>query len=209
MEQMGKFQDAGAHLESLNREHPKDPDILWGLARLCLYQSRWKNIRTQATAREALQQAQDYLSTLTELKPHGAMALWQLAEVSRELGDGEVALQAYEKTLRQDASYKHAHRYIARLLAEKKRYRESLAKYEQAMAVDPEDLNLKKEAQKVALLAPQEDKRRVSERLSQWETWVPPEAKALPSSPVTVRVGLFTGMGRLFFPGQTSLGITD
>jgi len=207
-EQMGDFGNAASDLKALNQEHPNDPDLLWGLARLCLYQSQWKSIRTQASAKEALKEAQGYLITLTGLKPQFALATWQLAEVSRQLGDAGRALKAYEEVVKQDGSYKKAHRHIARLLAQQKKYTESLAKYDQAMAVEPDDLQLKKEAQKVALLAPQQAKARQKERLAQWESWTPPEEKPIASSPVTIRVGVLTGMGNVIFRGLSDLQVT-
>jgi stage II sporulation protein D len=207
LEQMGDFANAGQNLRALNQAHPHDPELLWGLARLCLYQSHWKNIRTQAKPKDALREAQKYLLALTTLKPNFAMATWQLAEVSRALGDVDQALKAYAAVVKEDGSYKYAHRYIAQLLAEKGKYRESLAKYEQAMAIEPDDFKLKKEAQKVALLAPQEAKARKDERQKQWEDWSPLEIKPIAASSVTIRVGIFTGMGHLVFRGLSDLRV--
>jgi SpoIID/LytB domain protein len=206
-EQMGDFANAAQSLADLDREHPADPDILWGLARLCLYQSHWKVIRTQSSPEDALREAQKYLLKLTALKPDFAMATWQLAEVSRALGDRDEALKDYAAVVRADGSYKYAHRYIARLLAEKGKYRESLAKYEQAMAIEPDNLTLKKEAAKVALLAPREDQERKDARQKQWEDWTPAEEKPIAPSPVTIRVGIFSGMGHLLFRGLSDLRV--
>jgi SpoIID/LytB domain protein len=207
LEQMGDFTNAGQNLRALNQDHPNNPELLWGLARLCLYQSHWKNIRTQPRAKDALKEAQKYLFSLTALQPNFAMATWQLAEVSRALGDEDAALKAYEKVVKQDGSYKYAHRYMAQLLAEKGKYRESLAKYEQAMAIEPDDLKLKKEAQRVALMAPREAKERKQERQKQWEDWNPMEVKPIAVSAVTIRVGIFTGMGHLVFRGLSDLRV--
>ncbi|HEY5038761.1 MAG TPA: tetratricopeptide repeat protein, partial [bacterium] len=134
-EQMGRFANAEPILQKLYKEHPKDPDTLWGLAQLRYYQSKWKKIRTQTTARDALLEAQKILLKLVELKPDFALGLWKLAEVSRGLGDGDRALRAYRDVLKQDASYKLVHRQIAGLLAQKGSYREALARYEKATAV--------------------------------------------------------------------------
>lgn len=207
-EEAGDFTNAASGLKVLNRDHPNDPDLLWGLARLCLYQSQWKSIRTQASAKDALKEAQGYLLTLTGLKPQFALATWQLAEVSRQLGDTGQALKSYEEVVKQDGSFKKAHRYIARILAQQGKYTESLAKYDQAMAVEPDDLQLKKEAQKVALLAPQQAKARQKERLEQWESWVLPEEKPIAPSAVTIRVGIMTGMGNVLFRGASDLQVT-
>ena len=122
-EQMGKFAEAEQSLTGLYKDHPDDPDILWGLARLRIYQSKWKSARTKsgalASPRDALEDAKKYLKKLTSLKPDFALATWQLAEVCRALGDTDLALESYEKVVRQDASYKLAHRHIAELLVQK------------------------------------------------------------------------------------------
>jgi SpoIID/LytB domain protein len=206
-EQMGQFADAGLGLKALYREHPKDPGVLWGLARLCLYQSKWKSIRTQADPTEALKEAQGYLIILTELKPDFALATWQLAEVSRMLGDTGRALIAYGKVVREDASFKHAHRYMAGILAGQKKYREALDQYDKAIAMEPDDANLKKEALKVALAAPQEAQGRKKERMRQWELWKPPVETLIAPSAVTLRVGVFTGLGNLLFRGGSNLEV--
>ncbi len=207
LEEMGSFTNAGQNLLQLHQDHPQDEEILWGLARLCLYQSKWKSIRTQASAPAALHDAQKYLLTLSKLKPELALYTWELAEVSRALGDRETALRAYEKVVREDASYKLAHRYMARLLAQKGLYREALAKYEQAMAVEPDDEKLKKEARQAGLKAPQEAAWRRDERMKEWKKWAPPEEKPLAASSVTIRVGLFTGIQRLLLRGTSDLKV--
>src|SRR5581483_9363654 len=168
MEQMGKFADASIPLHRLDQQHPNDPELLWGLARLGLYQSQWKSIRTQSSSQEALRESQKYLIKLVDLKPHFSMALWELAEVSRMLGDRDRALRAYEDLLKKDGSYRRAHRYIAELLFQKGRVREALAKFEQAMAVEPDDPQLRKESREASLSAPRETQRRQSERMDQW-----------------------------------------
>ncbi len=206
-EQMGDFANAARDLKSLGQEHPKDPELLWGLARLCLEQARWKSVRAQASRRQALKEAQEDLTALAGLAPHFTLATWELAEVSRQLGDASEALKAYEQVLQQDASFKRAHRYIARLLARKGKYTEALAKYEQALEVEPNDEGLKKEAQRAALSAPREDQKRKKEREEQWESWVPPRETPIAPSPVTLRVGLLTGMGHLVFRGESDLQV--
>lgn len=207
LEQMGKFLNAKSDLEGLNKSHPDDPDILWGLARLCLYQSKWKSIRTQDSPRAALADAQKYLLQLTGLKPGFALGLWQLAGVSRSLGDRDRALRAYEAAVKQDASYKFAHRAMAEILARDGRYSQSLAKFEQAMAIEPDDAALKKEAAAVATKAPQTARKRKEQRLKQWEEWKAPAETVIASSPVTLRVGLATGLGNLLFRGVSDLQV--
>jgi SpoIID/LytB domain protein len=208
MEQMGKFADAETMLRGLETLHPQDPDVLWGLARLCFYQSEWKAIRTQGSPREALEDSRKYLLALTRLATHPALATWRLAEVCRALGDRDQALHAYAQVLREDASYKYAHRYIARLLAEEGRYAQALAKYQQALAIEPDNPELKKEAARVALLAPHLVRKRKQERMEQWEGWTPRPEKPIAPSAVTVRVGIFTGLGHLLFRGESDLDVT-
>lgn len=207
LEQKGEFADAGQKLEKLHQEHPQEPDVLWGLARLRLYQSRWKSIRTQASPRDALLEAQKLLLDLTALRPDFALATWQLAEVSRSLGDNDRALKAYLKVVKQDASYKTAHRHIAKLLALTGKDREALAKYEQALAIEPEDAQLKEEARGLARKAPAEAQKRKAERLEQWQNWTPPEESVIAPSSVTVRVGLFAGQVGLLLRSGSDLQV--
>ena len=150
LEQKGQFLNARKSLEDLKAQHPEDPEILWGLARLCLYQAKWKSIRTQTSSRNALKEAQGYLLTLTSQKSENALATWQLAEVSRNLKDWDQALAAYQKVLQQDASYKKAHQYMAEILARQGQPQKALAQYDQAMAIDPENQDLKREARQVS-----------------------------------------------------------
>lgn len=206
-EQTGDFANAAGDLKALGQAHPNDPELLWGLARLCVEQAQWKSIRTQVSRQEALKQAQAYLITLTGVAPHFALATWELAEVSREMGDRAQALKSYEQVLHQDASYKYAHRHIAEILAREGKYKEALAKYEQAMNVEPNDEALKKEAQQLALRAPRQAEARKDEREKQWEEWVPPQETPIASSSVTLRVGLLTGMGKVVFRGESDLRV--
>ena len=207
LEQMGEFAEAERDLALLSKDHAEDPDILWGLARLHWVRSQWKSLRGHASPREELVLAQKLLLKLASKKPAFALGLWQLAEVSRQLGDGDRALKAYQDLLRQDASYKSAHRQIARLLAQKGMIREALARYEKATAVEPDDLKLKKEAAQAARLAPREAQRRRDVRMSEWRKWKSPSEKPIAASATTLRVGLFTGMGRILFRGDSELRV--
>ncbi len=206
-EQSGKFPAAEESFLGLLKDHPDDPEILWGLARLRLYQYKWKIKRTKGTPQEALKDAKKYLQRLTALRPEIALATWQLAEVSRLLGDRDLALSCYEKVVHQDASYKLAHRYIAKLLDQKGRVREALAKYEQAMAIEPDDNKLKLEASLAARSAPAEAQKRQAQRLQQWVKWKPKEETLIAPSSVTVRVGLFSGIGRVLFKSDSELQV--
>ena len=208
LEQKGDIAEARESLLELSKKHPDDPDILWGMARLCLAQSKWKSLRTQPGPREALKESQSYLLKLTSLKPDFALATWQLAEVSRLLGDGGKALKAYEKVVKEDGSFKLAHRYMAELYEQNDQYSKALAKYDQAMAVQPDDKELKKEASDAAAKAPRVYDKRQAERLKQWEKWTPPEETIIAPSPVTIRVGIFLGMGHLLFRGGSDLRVT-
>ena len=205
LEQMGRFEDAEKEFLPLVQAHPDDPDVLWGMARLRLCQFKWKSIRKQFTPQEALGLAKKYLQKLVAAKPEFALATWELAEVSRALGDDDLALKSYERAARLDGSFKLAHRAIAELLAAKGKYREALVKYDQAMAIEPDDKRLKAEARRVAKAAPEEAQKRRDERLEQWEKWKAPEEKTIAPSPVTVRVGLFTVINRLLLRGGSPL----
>ena len=207
LERMGKFPEAEPSLTGLAKDHPNDPDLLWGLARLRLYQSKWKSIRSHGSSQDSLQEAEKVLKKLTGLKPEFALGVWELAETARALGETDLALSSYEKVLRQDASYKGVYRHIAELLVQKGRIREALAKFEKAAAVEPDDLKLKQEARQAALSAPKEVQGRKDERMREWRGWNPPEEKPLASSAATLRVGLFTGMGRILFRGDSDLQV--
>jgi stage II sporulation protein D len=207
LEQMGKFAEAEQSLLKLDKDHPNDPDILWGLARLRINQSKWTNPGFPAASPKRLKEAQKFLVRLTSLKPDFALAAWELAEVSEALGDRGRALKAYENAVRQDASFKWAHRHIAKLLAGEGRYTEALAKYEQAMAIQPDDLLLRKEAGEAASNAPRIAEKRKEERLRQWESWVPPEETVIAPSPVTIRVGVFPPLVHLLFRGSSDLQV--
>jgi len=209
LEQMGQFANAAADIRGLYARHPEDEEVLWGMTLLSQFQAKSKSIRTQPTAWEALQAAQKYLLTLTSLKPDSALYQWQLAEVSRKLGDQNRALQAYETVLRLDPSFKRAHRYMARLLARMKNYEESLDQYEKAVAIEPEDQELKREAEQVGLKAPQAAERREIQKMKDWKNWTLPEEIPIASSPVTIRVGLAVHVTRLLMRSPSEIQIFE
>ena len=206
-EQMGKFALAEQSLLPLYKDHSDDPDILWGLARLRLYQSKWKSVRPKGSAKDALQDAKKFLQKLTGIKPDFALATWQLAEVCRALGDRDLALDSYEKVVKQDGSYKLAHRHIAELLVQKGKIREALAKYDQALAIEPEDRKLRAEAGLLTKNSPQEAQRRQSLRQQQWENWKAPEEKLIAPSSVTIRVGLGNSLARVLIRCESELQV--
>jgi len=142
---------------------------------------------------------------LTRAAPHIALYTWELAEVSRELGDRSTALQAYETVVKQDPSFKLAHRHIALLLSQEGRTQEALAKYDQALAIEPDDKELRKEARLAAKSAPQAAQARKDERMKAWKEWTPPGEKPMAFSGVTIRVGVFTGLSALRFRGNSDL----
>jgi tetratricopeptide (TPR) repeat protein len=82
LEQMGQYSNATASIQALYAQHPQDEEVLWGMTLLCQAQARYKSIRTQPSAWDALLAAQKYLLTLTSAKPLSALYQWQLAEVS-------------------------------------------------------------------------------------------------------------------------------
>jgi SpoIID/LytB domain protein len=197
MEQMGQFSNAAMDIQTLYSQHPQDEEVLWGMALLCQIQARFKSIRVQATAQEAWAEAQKYLRVLTTAKPNSALYQWQLAEVSRKLGDKNAALKAYQAVLRLDPSFKWTHRYMARLLAQNKNYKEALTQYEKALAIEPDDLALRQEAQRAQAKAPHEEARRQTQKMEDWKNWVIPAEIPIASSTVTIRVGLATKVTHL------------
>lgn len=209
VEQMGQFTDAEGYLKDLFQKHPREPDILWGLARLCLYQSKWKELQTHKTADQALREAQKYLAALTALKPEYALGFWQLAEVSRKLGDTKQALEAYEKAVKIDPSFKKAYRYIAMLLGQRREFQKSLAEYEKAMDIDPQNTELKREVARIGKKAPKEEEKLKADKVRLWEKWVPPPETAVAPSSVTIRVGLFTGLSQFLFRGESELEVAN
>jgi SpoIID/LytB domain protein len=124
------------------------------------------------------------------------------------MGDTHRSLQAYLNVVKQDASYKLAHRHIAKILSQQGRDREALAKYEQALAIEPEDARLKEEARLLALRAPEAAQERKAQRLRQWRRWTPPEQVPIAPSSVTVRVGLFAGQADLLLRSASDLLVT-
>ncbi|MGH7739952.1 MAG: SpoIID/LytB domain-containing protein, partial [bacterium] len=205
---LARLKDAQTVYLSLNEEKPGDIQVLWGLAQVKLYTAEWSRFRTFTDRQAAWGAAQQWLLKTLKVDPSFATACWQLAEVSRHLGDNDTALWAYERTLKLDGSFKEASRHIAELLARKKDYKDALAKYDRAMAIDPDDPALKKEDQEIAELVPRQADERRQKRFEQWEDWTPPVPAALPDSPQTIRVGLAVGMGRMHFKCACALSVT-
>ena len=207
LEQMGQFSNAAASIQALYAQHPQDEEVLWGMTLLCQFQAQSQSIRTQPSAWDALLDAQKYLLSLTSAKPLSALYQWQLAEVSRKLHDKNRALTAYQAVLRLDPSFKWVHRYMARLLAQKKNYPEALAQYEKAVAIEPDDQGLEQEAEQVRLKAPQEEARRQTQKMKDWKDWVLPEEIPIAFSSVTIRVGLATHITGLLMRSPSEIQI--
>ena len=174
---------------------------------LCQFQAQSKSIRTQLTAWAAWVEAQKYLLTLTALKPNSALYEWQLAEVSRKMGDKNHALKSYEAVLHLDPSFKWAHRYMAKLLAQKKNYKESLTQYERAIAIEPDDQDLKDEADEVRLKAPREEELRQTQKMKDWKNWTLPAEIPIAASSVTIRVGLATHIDHLLMRSPSEIQV--
>jgi SpoIID/LytB domain protein len=96
---------------------------------------------------------------------------------------------------------------MAKLLAQRKNYNESLAQYEKASAIEPEDQGLRLEAQQVRLKAPREEKSRETKKMNDWKNWVLPEEISIASSPITVRVGLATHMTHLLMRSPSEIQV--
>jgi stage II sporulation protein D len=207
LEQMGQYSNAAADIQKLYLQHPQDEDVLWGMTLLCQFQAVSKSIRTQPTTRDALAEAQKYLLLLASAKPNSALYQWQLAEVSRKLGEKNRALKAYEAVLRLDPSFKWAHRFMAKLLAQKKNYQESLVQYEKAIAIEPDDKVLKAEAEEVQLKAPREAARRETQKIKNWKEWVLPKEIPIASSSATIRVGLAVHVVKLLIRSPSEIQV--
>ena len=205
---LARLPESKAAFLQLNSQQPNNGEVLWGLAQVCLYEYEWTKHLTFESRQAPLAEAQQWLLKTTKAEPLRALAFWDLAEVSRLLGDRGTALSAYQTTLKLDGSFKQAHLALARLLARDQKYPESLAQYEQAMAIDPKNLDLKKEAHEAARLVPSQAAAMKQERYERWEEWTPPDTSFMPSSPVTIRVGIATGMGRLRIKCLADLTVT-
>ncbi len=205
--QMGRWGEAEDSLESLLLAHPDDPDLLWGLARSRMFQAQFRQIPAGKTKQERLASARDLFSHLAHLQPDNSLARFELAEVCRALGDTDRALSEYQAALKRDGSAKKAYRYLAELFALKKRHTEALAMFEKAQAIEPDDPELNKESALEKKMAPSVVTHRQVERLQQWEGWKAPSETPLASSPVTIRVGLFTGLKHLLFRCATDLQV--
>src|SRR6185369_2456422 len=163
--------------ENLLTQHPREAEILWGLALVRYHENGGRNPGAGLGSPKALEQARDLLVSLTTLKPGFVLAHWELPEVSRALGNADAALRAYQEVLRLDGSYKQAYPRIARLLALKKQYPQALLKFEQSMAMDPGNKKLRVEAKRVRAEAPKVSAQRKKNRMKRWEEWAVPEAR--------------------------------
>jgi SpoIID/LytB domain protein len=206
--QMGRWMDAEGPIEDLLKTHPDDPDLLWGLARLRMLQAVLKQVPPGKTRQERLESARDLFSHLAHLNVDNALVHFELAEVCRHLGDQDRAMVEYQAALRRDASTKKGYRYLAELFAQKKRHTEALQMFEQALAIEPDDPDLKRESELEGRMAPSVVSHRKVQRLLQWEEWKAPPETPIAASPVTIRVGLFTGMKHLLFRCSCELGVT-
>jgi SpoIID/LytB domain protein len=206
--QMGRWSDAEGPLQTLLKDHPDDPDLLWGLARLRMFQAVLKQVPAGKPRQEKLESSRDLFSHLAHLEPDNALVRFDLAEVCRHLGDYDRALAEYQAVVKRDASTKKAYRYLAEIFALKKRHAEAIQMFEKALAIEPDDPELKKESAQESLMAPSVVSHRKVERLRQWEEWKAPSETPMAASPVTIRVGLFTGLKHLLFRCSCDLGVT-
>ena len=154
---------------------------------------------------QQLESARDLFSHLAHLEPDDSLARYELAEVCRVLGDSDRALAEYQAALRRDGSTKKAYRYLAELFALKKRHTEAVEMFDKALAIEPDDPELKKESVLENKMAPSVVTHRQVARLQQWANWKAPPESPIASSPVTIRVGLFTGLKHLLFRCGTDL----
>ncbi len=197
LEQLGQFGNAIPDLRALYAQHPQDEEVLWGMALLCQSQARLKAIRTQPTSWDAWMEAQKYLLALVKAKPNNALYEWQLAQVSRYVHDPKRALDAYRSALRLDPSFKWAHRFMAELLAQQRKYGEALEQYDRAVAIEPDDDQLKQEEEQVQAEAPRAEEKRELQKMKDWKEWKLPSEVPLSASAVTIRVGLAVHVNHL------------
>jgi SpoIID/LytB domain protein len=202
---LGELGNAWPLLRDLEKEDPRDPEVLWTLAEYHLRRAAGPGLPED---RGALLSAREKLQLLVGTRPDLALGHWRLAEVCRRLGDDDRALESYTRALKKDGSFKGAHWRMARLYAAKGALRNALRKYEQAMGVEPDNEVLRKEAKLVALRAPGEASEARQERRKKWEEWKAPEETPVEPSPVTLRVGLATGLGHLLFRCDDGLSVT-
>lgn len=203
--QMGRFEEAQAPLADLRARYPQDPDILWGLAQADYEKAGTEKMKW--AAQQDLRGSKKALEALVAIKPRFAPAYWRMGQVLSLLGDDTGALAAYQTLLKKDQSYKKAQGLIAHLLQKLGRTQEALERYHRAVEVEPGNKALQKEAEEAAKAAPQEEKRRQSLRLAQWKRYSPPPVEPIATSPISIRVGLLTGMRRVLFRGQGELRV--
>jgi len=206
--QKGELENARVVLEGLERSDLRVPEVLWASAIYELRRADEALRKGSPGERDALILAKGHLQVLAGARPEFALGLWRLAEVCRRLGEGDRALELYAKVLRKDGSFKGAHWRMAKLQAGKGNSREALLKYQQAMAVEPDNEVLKKEVKAFTLKVPEEARQAKKERRKKWEEWKAPEAALVAPSPVTVRVGLATGLGHLLLRCDSDLTVT-
>jgi SpoIID/LytB domain protein len=201
----GRLDDAARLYREILDAAPAEPDPRWGLALVRFQQSRQAD---RVVAKAAAGEARELLEGLTEARPDFALGLWRLAEVCEDLGDRDAALAAYGKTLAIDANFRKAHARMARLLEVKKDYEGALARLERAKAVEPGNPELAEQARRLDRKAPEATQRQAARREEQWCRLKTPREKPLPVTPVTVRVGIDTGLGHLRFKGGSDLNVT-
>ncbi len=201
----GALDEAERVYRQLLADAPEDPDPLWGLALTRDYQSRWGK---PAQAEVAEREARGFLDRLIKVHPAFAMGHWRFAEVCERLGDREAALAAYGHVLSLDANFKKAHARMARLLERQENYEAALARLDRARAIEPANEELKAQARRLGRKAPEAAGRQAARREERWVQIRMPKETPLSISPVTVRVGIDTGLGHLRFKGGAALKVT-
>lgn len=184
---------------------PDDAGALWGLAQAAQVRSR--RHRGEG-ARADLLESRRLLERLGEARPSFALGRWRLAEVCESLGDLDAALAAYRSTLQIDANFRKAHARMARLLEEKKEYDAALERLDRARAIEPGNPELAALARRLGQTAPEARQRQADKREERWCRLKLPKETPLSSVPVTVRVGIDTGLGHLRFKGGSALKVT-
>jgi len=189
----GHPESALSALDLILKDNPQDPDALWyeGLSHRVLAMDGGKE------ARAHWQAARWAFNALVRQVPGDAAAYRLLGECQEALKDNKDAEQSYLSALKYEPSYRDLHVRLARLFKKRGATAEALARYERAVAASPWDTALAEEKRALVRRAPSTERLQKAERTRKWKELKPLSETPLPSSPITVRVGVETHLHRL------------
>jgi peptidoglycan hydrolase-like amidase/Flp pilus assembly protein TadD len=200
----GGLEGARSTLESRCDADPEDVRALWYAALVHRALAR----RSPGKAGTHWAKARERLEAFVSLRPEAPEALLLLGECAEALGDASGAVSAYESALRADSSLKSLHARLARLHRRMGDADKALERFERAVAVAPGDADLAREKRVAEQGSPERDRERRETRKRRWTEHRPLQETPLPPSPVTVRVGLETGLRRLVLRSGGALSVT-